>query len=347
MRKKICQLSFITIAAVTVMTACNKSTDSQQQAKKPSPPLVEVQTAAKSTITSSLYITGTVGANIFTDIKSPVNGIVETLYARENQWVEKGRVIAVINPDDRLALIADNQLQIEKLEQVMKGNVNSEAYDSLSEELEKAKANLQYAMDIYQTVPVICPMSGMVTRRWLEAGSQVDTRGKILTVSDMSSMVIKAEVNEKYFTAIKKGRKLELVLNAYPGDTLTGIISLVYPLVDPSTRSISFDIRIENSSKQLLEGMMASVKIPVEVKKDIIAIPEKAVLTSTGNSPFIYLLGKDSLVHHRNVETGIRSGNMLEISSGLDEGEKVIVKGQEMLHEGIKVKVSGNKERSN
>ncbi|MEA1886606.1 MAG: efflux RND transporter periplasmic adaptor subunit [Bacteroidota bacterium] len=347
MRKKIRQLTFITVAAATVMTACNQSTDSRQQPKNVPPPLVEVQTATESTITSYLDITGTVQANIFTDVKSPVNGILESLHARENQWVEKGGIIAVINPDNRLALIADNQLQIEKLEQQLKDNINSSVHDSLSQELEKAKANLEYAKDIYQTIPVICPMDGMVIRRWVKTGSQVDTRGKIITVSDMSSLVIKSEVNEKYLTAIKKGRKLEIVLSAYPGDTLTGIISLVYPVVDPATRSIRFDIRIQESSKQIFEGMMASVKIPVDTKEDVIAVPEKAVLVSTGNQPFIYVLGKDSLVHHRNVETGIRSENRLEISSGLEEGEKIIVKGQEMLQEGIKVKVSGNKERSN
>lgn len=347
MRKKICQFTFISIAAVTVIAACNQSTDSRQQPTKTAPPLVEVQTASKSAITSSLYVTGTVQANIFTDIKAPSNGIVESLHARENQWVEKGSIIAVINPDDRLALIADNQLQIEKLEQQLKENINSTARDSLSYELEKSRANLDYAKDIYQTIPVICPMNGMVTRRWLEVGSQVDTRARIITVSDMSSMVIKTEVNEKYFTAIKKGRKMEVVLNAYPGDTLNGTISLVYPAVDPDTRSISFDIRIQDSSKQLFEGMMASVKIPVAVKQDVIAVPEKAVLVSTGNRPFIYILDKDSLVYHRNVETGIRSGSRMEITSGLEEGEKVIVKGQEMLQEGTKVKVGGNKEGGN
>lgn len=347
MRKKIRQLTFITLAAVTVVTACKQSTDNRQQPKNVPPPLVEVQRASKSTITAYLDITGTVQANIFTDVKSPVNGILESLHARENQWVEKGKIIAVINPDDRLALIADNQLQIEKLEQQLADNINSSVHDSLSQELEKAKANLEYAKDIYQTVPVICPMDGMVTRRWVKPGSQVDTRGKIITISDMSSLVIKSEVNEKYLTAIKEGRKLEIVLNAYPGDTLTGIISLVYPVVDPATRSIRFDIRIQEPSKQLFEGMMATVKIPVNVREDVIAVPEKAVLIATGNRPFIYVLGKDTLVHHRNVETGIRSGNRLEISSGLEEGEKIIVKGQEMLQEGMKVKVSGNKERSN
>jgi len=206
---------------------------------------------------------------------------------------------------------------------------------------------LEYATKMYQTVSVICPMNGLVTQRWTDKGSQVGEKEKILTVSDMNSLVIKAEVNEKYFEAIKQGKKLTVILNSYPNDTLTGSISLVYPQVDPITRSVKFDIKILNFNKTLIPGMMASIKILVSAKENAIVVPEQAVLSLPDNTSFLFIVNTDSLALKRIVQTGISSGNKIEISKGLKENEKVVVAGQEMLKDSIMVKIMGTSKASN
>ncbi|MBN1821108.1 MAG: efflux RND transporter periplasmic adaptor subunit [Prolixibacteraceae bacterium] len=291
---------------------------------------------------SFIEITGTIEANVFSDIKSPADGIIESLMARENQRVEKDMIIAVINPNDRVALISNNRLQVQHIEEKLNAtDRDSDDSKILEQKLEKAKSNLEYATKMYQTIPVICPMNGLITQRWTDKGSQVGVKEKILTVSDMNSLVIKAEVNEKYFEAINQGKKIPVILNAYPNDTLTGSISLVYPQVDPVTRSVKFDIRILNFNKTLLPGMMASVKIPVAVKESAVVVPEEAVLISPDNKNFLFVVNKDSLVLKRMVQTGISSGNKLEIITGLKENERVVASGQEMLKDSIKVNIMG------
>ncbi|MCA1745325.1 MAG: hypothetical protein LC643_06420, partial [Bacteroidales bacterium] len=89
--------------------------------------------------------------------------------------------------------------------------------------------------------------------------------------------------------------------------------------------------------KKLLPGMMASIKVPVSLNKNAISVPEQAVLTSPDNQSFIFVADKDSIVHRRVIETGMSSGNYLEIVSGLQENEKVVVQGQELLKDGVKV----------
>ena len=157
----------------------------------------------------------------------------------------------------------------------------------------------------------------------------------------MNSLVIKAEVNEKYFEAVNKGKKLQVILSAYPNDTLNATISLVYPQVDPVTRSVKFDIKINNFKKELLPGMMASIKIPVSVNENAISVSEQAVLTSPDNKFFLFVVDKDSIAHQNVVEKGITSGNKLEILKGLNENDKVVVSGQEMLKDSMKVKIMG------
>ena len=336
--------ALVLIAFVLISQSCKQGQEKITQPTTKKMPLVKVQPATKTKMVSFIDITGTVQANVFTDIKSPVDGIIETLFARENQRTEKDKIIAVINPNDRLSLIANNQLQIGLLEQKVKAaDKTSAEYISLSQELEKAKSNFEYAKNMYQTIPVICPMSGVVTQRWLDQGSQVGAKEKIITISDMSSLVIKAEANETYFEAIKQGKKLPLILNAYPNDSLSGTISLVYPQIEPVTRTVKFDIKIQNFNKSLLPGMMASIKIPVSVNEDAIAVPTDAVLTNPANERFVYVVDKDSIAFKRIVKPGISAKKQIEILLGLAENEKVVVMGQEMLKDSMQVKIMNNK----
>lgn len=340
-------LIFLILAGFAFFYSCKEANKPVIQSAAKKLPLVKVEQVAISRMVSFVEIIGTVQPNLFTDVKSPADGIIESLTARENQRVEKDKIIAVINPNDRVALISSNQLQKAEIEAKLKEtNRNSEEYPILEQQFEKAKSDLEYARHMYQSIPVICPMSGLVTQRWLDQGSQVGAKDKIITISDMNSLVIKAEVNETYFEAIKQGKKLPVILNAYPNDTLTGIISLVYPQVDPVTRSVKFDIKILNFKKNLLPGMMASIKIPVSVIENAIAVPSDAVLTNPANERFVFIVDKDSTAFKRFVKPGISSKKQIEIISGLDENEKVVVMGQEMLKDSMKVKIAGTPNNS-
>ena len=330
------------LMSILVMQSCHQSENTTVKTVAKSMPLVKVQPVAITRMASFADISGTIQANIFSDIKSPADGTIEKLYARENQMAVKDKLIAVINPNDRVALIANNQMQIQQLEQKLKASgISTEEYNDLEKELEKAKNDLEYAQKMYQTIPVICSMNGIVTHRWLDEGSQVGAKEKIITVSDMNSLVIKAEVNEKYFSSIIQGKRIPVILDAFPGDTLSGIISLVYPEISADTRTVKFDVKLINSSKKILPGMMAQLRIPVEIHEKAIAVPSDAVLTNPTNERFVFVINKDSIAFKRIVKPGISSKQHTEILSGLEANEKVVVMGQEMLKDSLKVKITG------
>jgi multidrug efflux pump subunit AcrA (membrane-fusion protein) len=334
--------TLVILAVLLIPQSCKNGKEQVNQPMAKKMPLVKVQPAAKTKMVSFVDITGTVQPNIFSDIKSPADGTIEKLYARENQMVAKDKLIAIVNPNDRVALIANNQLSILQLEQkINAADKNTDVYTSLVQELEKAKSNLEYAKKMYQTVPVICPMNGMVTHRWLDEGSQVGAKEKIITISDMTTLVIKAEVNEKFFPAIATGKKLPVILDAFPGDTLAGIISLVYPEISADTRTVKFDVKLVKSDKKILPGMMAQLRIPTEIHENAIAVPSDAVLTNPANERFVFVVNSDSMAFKRIVKPGISAKKQIEIVSGLAENEKVVIMGQEMLKDSLKVKIAG------
>jgi len=332
---------FIILLVLIFFYGCKSENNEEKKQKTAKLPLVNVQPAQKSKMVSHIDITGTIEPNILTTIKSPADGIVLSLSARENQQVKNDKIIAVINPLDRVALISENQMKIEQIQKALdREATDTDEYKRLTRELDTARKNLEYAKNMYKTVPVICPMSGVVTDRYVDLGSRVSAQDKMFTITDMSSLVIKAQANEKYFEAIEKGNKLPVILNAYSNDTLSGKISLVYPQVDPVTRSVKFDIKILNFNKKLLPGMMASIKIPVSEKENAISVPNRAILTSPENENFIFVVDSNNVAHRRVIEKGMDSNNQVEIITGLKEGEKVVVDGQGRLKDSMKVKMN-------
>ena len=98
---------------------------------------------------------------------------------------------------------------------------------------------------------------------------------------------------------------------------------------------------ILNFNKKLLPGMMASIQIPVAVNENAIAVNTDAVLISPDNKQFLFVVNKDSIAIKRIVKTGIASGSLIEICKGISEHEIVVVMGQEVLKDSVKVKVMG------
>ncbi len=339
MRISVLKISVIIAGASLFLVSCNRA-EKQPEGKKKNVPLVNIQEVSTSKIVSSISLTGTVQPNIETEVKASDDGIIERLFARENQYVEKDRLIAIINPTNRVSLISSNIKTVETLERKLETlTEGSEEYLKVQNDLQKAIADLEYAKKMYQSIPVVSPMNGMVTKRWLEEGSQVSAKDVIVTITDMNSLVIKTEVNEKYFETIKQGLKIPVVLNAYPNDTLMGIISIVYPHINPISRSVKFDIKLQNFNKKLLPGMMAEITIPITTIENAITVPEYAVLTSPDNKNFVFRVNKDSIAIRQIVQTGIISNNKLQILNGLNINDRIVVSGQEMLKDSMKVKI--------
>lgn len=329
----------LAISLILTIYACN-SDNKQQVAKKEKVNFVKVITTTKQQNISYIEIIGTIEPNISSDIKSTTDGIIDNLYAVENNYVKKGDVIAIINPNDRVALLASNTQIIKEIENKLKNAENDTIlYKKIKKELVEAHKNLEYAQNMYKTVAIICPMNGTITTKWLNQGSQVENKEKILTVSNMNSLVIKAEVNEKYFQAITHGKKIAVFLNSYPNDTLTGIISLVYPNIDNNTRAVKFDVTIQNNNKKLLPGMSATLKIPLAITENSIFIPTDAILSANNNKKFVFIVDSNNVVHKKMIKTGITNNNLTQILSGLEINKKLVINGQEMLKDSLTVKI--------
>ena len=316
------------------------SSENKDVAKpKPKAPLVKVEELKFTPISKSIKLTGTVEAKVMTTVVAPSDGYIEQLNVQENQFVKKEKVLAVIASQERTSLVSQTKNKVDELKsQLDKTTPNSAEYLQLSSQLEQAKKELEYADKLFLGIPVISPLSGTVTQKFIESGSAVSSKQNLFTIIDFSSLIIKSSVSEDLFSKIKLGDKLKVKFNAIPEKEFAAKVTLKYQQIDPETRNFPVELKLINNSKDITPGMMAELELITDKKDKALTVPNDVFIVNQKGEKLVYVI-KDTVAHQKIVTTGISNEKVTEVISGLNEGEKIVVMGQELLKDGIKVMV--------
>jgi multidrug efflux pump subunit AcrA (membrane-fusion protein) len=324
-----------------LFVGCSK--DENVEKPKPKAPLVKVEELKPSSITKSIMLTGTVEAKVVANVVAPADGYIEKLNAQENQFVRKEKVLAMISSQERTSLVSQTKNKVEELKtQIDKTTPNSDEYALLSLQLEQAKKELEYAEKLFLGVPVISPLSGTVTQKFIETGSAVSVRQNLFTIVDFNSLIIKTSVSEDLFSNIKLGDKLKVKFNAFPEKEFTARVTLKYQQIDPATRNFPVELKLMNGTKEITPGMMAELELVTDKKEKVIVVPNDVFIVNQKDEKIVYVI-MDSTAHQKIVTTGISNEKFTEVTSGLNAGEKIVVMGQELLKDGIKVMIQKTK----
>jgi len=173
------------------------------------------------------------------------------------------------------------------------------------------------------------PIDGIVVERNATIGATVGSDANVFKIVDISSVWIDANVFEKDLARVKLGQPVNVSVTAFPGLVFTGKVILVSTVVDPETRSLKVRTEVPNRDGRLKPDMFANVEIITDVNRTAISIPLTALLNDDGKS--IVFVAAGSGYERRTVTPGIQSDDRIEITSGLQAGDKVVVKGNYLL----------------
>jgi Cu(I)/Ag(I) efflux system membrane fusion protein len=182
-------------------------------------------------------------------------------------------------------------------------------------------------------VPIRSPVAGYVTARNVVAGAAVTPGTPLLEVADLSRVWLLAEVFEQDAARLHLGQKAALELAAFPGERFVGRVQLVYPTVNPQTRTLR--VRLEFTNKtgpagpKLRPGMTGDVALEVP-KAEGLVIPSEA-LVDTGERQYVFVARGEGRFEPRVVRVGARAGERAQIADGLTEGETVVTTGNFLL----------------
>ncbi|HYX41931.1 MAG TPA: efflux RND transporter periplasmic adaptor subunit, partial [Pyrinomonadaceae bacterium] len=195
---------------------------------------------------------------------------------------------------------------------------------------------------------VRAPITGIITDQPLYEGSFVASGTTLVTIADVSQVIVKAPVADTVAAQLKMGDSATVLPTDMPGEQMTGQVSLISRAVDPTNRTVEIWVTLANGSGQLRANGAAQVTVSANSKADAIVVPASAVTLEATNADegTVMVVDAESVAHETKVKVGIRTSDKMEITEGLQGGETVIIEGNYALHDKTKIVIAeGDEEK--
>jgi membrane fusion protein, multidrug efflux system len=309
---------------------------------------VSTKDIIKQNASFTLNFTGTLTPVKELDIPAETSGRITSLKYQLGQHFSKGGVIATI--DDKLKQITYDNARIDaeklendykRIENLFKGGTSSQqeldnarfAYETAKNKMEDAAKQLSYTK-ITTSIP------GTISKKNIEEGSFVNAGTVIASIVDISKLKVKINVAENNVYFLKKGDKVKVSADIYPGTEFTGTISFISPDGD-DTHNYPVEVEMSNSDKYPLKsGTFVNVKVDIATNRDGLFIPRSALMGSIKDAKIYIALNGKAII--KKIVIGSEKGDMLEVTSGLTGQEKIIVTGQVNLTDNKPIKIINN-----
>ncbi len=354
-------LALLVIATGLVLAACGAANgdsagkdDDAAQARAAAVP-VEVVTTQRAEMAAVYTGTAPVESERKAFVMPKVKGEIRSVLADEGQRVRAGQMLARLDGDQLRLEVALHEASMRKLERdyarntelQAKGLISAVSIDNLKYELEAARANWELARLQLSYCDIRSPIDGTVTQRLdvVKVGNTVTPVGGVIdsadsslfVVEDLDTLILRVNVPERELAKLSVGQLAELTFDAVPGRGFKGEIALISPYVNAATATFAVRVRVTDTGGLLRPGMFARVAIIYERKPDALQIPRTALLDGDG-PPKVFVVA-DGKAAERAVQLGLSNGAMIEVVSGLKDGEQVVVVGQGAVKPGATVRI--------
>lgn len=329
----------------------------RSRAKPPAIDPASVVTVMKKPLEVEILETGRVQPREKVDLKSKVAGQVQTVLVQEGAVVKKGEVLLVLDPIDYQRELARAEADVAQASAALdfarvararaeRGVAQgvapkTELDQTLHEErtrklaLRAAEVARHVAQDRLRYTKLVSPIDGVVIARGIEPGETVvpgvqsTFEGKaLLTVADLSTLLVKVNLNQIDVAKVAVGRRATLTLDALPGHTYEATITKVAPasvkLTGKEQEVFPVEAQLETPDGLVKPGMTADVRIHLDAKDGVLALPLEAIVKDSGRSYVTRVV--DRTTTKAEVTLGLRNDREVEVTSGVEEGARVLLK---------------------
>jgi len=208
----------------------------------------------------------------------------------------------------------------------------------LKEQLKQASDKVQYWRVQQSYYTLRAPVSGVITKKHLDQGDMAQTKSPIVSIADTARLLIRAGVPDREAVRIAPGKPVRVRFDAVPNKFFISHVSRVYPSAETDTRLVPVEIVFPANAPTIQPGGFVRLALEIEKHEKAIVIPSDAIMQRPDGDNIVFVL-EDNKARMRVIETGIEQGLSAEVVSGLRAGEQLIIHGQEMLKDGVEVKV--------
>jgi HlyD family secretion protein len=242
---------------------------------------------------------------------------------------------------------ARNQYQIaQKHLDALMATGKQQALKSAAGQLESAKGKFMGAEAQMSYSQIRSPIDGVVTDRPLYPGEMAAAGTPIVTVMDISQVIAKAHIPQPEAALLKMGDKATITV---PGesDPVDAKVTVVSPALDPNSTTVEIWVQAKNPDQRLKPGTSVQVSMVAQTVPDALVIPAAALLTGQDGTTSVMIVGADNRAHQKTVSVGIRQGDQVQITEGLQPGDRVIASGAYGLPDNTQVTVAAQTEKQN
>jgi len=242
---------------------------------------------------------------------------------------------------------ARNQYQIaQKHLDALMATGKQQALKSAAGQLESAKGKFLGAAAQMSYSQIRSPIDGVVTDRPLYPGEMAAAGTPIVTVMDISQVIAKAHIPQPEAALLKVGDKATITV---PGETepVDAKVTVVSPALDPNSTTVEVWVQAKNPKQRLKPGTSVQVSMVAQTIPDALVIPAAALLTGQDGTTTVMVVGADNRAHQKPVSVGIRQGDQVQITEGLQAGDHVVASGAYGLPDNTQVTVAAQTEKQN
>ena len=300
--------------------------------------LAGIQTAQAiiKSLSKEIKTTGKIAMNESgrTYITSRVEGRVDELYVNaEGEYIAPGQAIAAVYSPTYIAAQEEYLLTLENVEKLKNAGrdvvqINSRLREAARRKLQLLNipdseiTHLEHTRKPKEHMTIYAQFGGTVLEKQLLPGAFIMPGDKLYSLSDLSSLWLYADIYEKDIANIKIGQPVAVTSGAYPGETFSGQVAFINPVLDDATRAVKVRVEMANLSGKLKPNMFVNANIQLPLG-DSLVIPESSLL-DTGSRKIVFVAQSEDTFVKRDVVVGQHADGYVQILSGLQSGETVV-----------------------
>lgn len=355
MRKRFIALVALAIggAGLVYWTAQNGTLAVAQGNRAPAPTAVrapqgvpvETARAERAQSRADIHAIGTLQSDESVRIAPEIAGRVAEIAFAEGQQVAAGDVL--IRLDDALtrAELADAEAQFALARQnfdratalARTGTGTARARDEATAAFETGRVSVELARTRLDKHTVRAPFPGIVGLRRVSVGAFLGIGADMVNIEKIDALKVDFKVPEIFLARVATGQRIEVTVDARPGETFTGEIYAIDPMVDVNGRALQIRARLANPDLALRPGLFARITIRGLTEEEVVLVPESAVVPR-GGEMFVFRIEGGKAIESK-VRLGQRRAGMVEVVEGLPADAVVVAAGHQRLRDGAPVDV--------
>jgi len=318
---------------------------------------VEVEQAEQKDLSVILNGIGTLEAVEKVMLSPELSGRIKKIHFRDGQSVDKGDLLFSLDSvklkkrlnaqqaglREARAHMTNSRRNYERQQSLYDRGLGSEeardealtAYTAAKAKVDRLQSQIQELRETIEDTRIRAPFDGILGEALVDSGEFVKTGTSLVSLTQNKQLEVTFTVPEKHLATLDIGQNISLAVPGYPGESFSGKVTFINPMIEKSTRSLQVKATVNNSDVRLLPGGFASVRLTVDLRKNATIIPEEALVpTRQGYMVFIV---KNGTAHARDVKIGLRQPGIVEIRKGVKLGEAVITSGHISVQDGDQV----------